>query len=272
MGVNFELIEPTFSGQLSPDCELSILYGMDSFAWLVRDAQGHVLALKEYHLDRLEELATIVENEESLRANYRRVHRGLIYPKHTFIPRRLFRESEKEKYLQHLTPVMPGDELLTNSLEAFDNLNVFLYPEDLVRMAPLPGEGLQHLSTILLRGIQKLGLPSDEPYLHVHFLHRHLWLGALENAQLKYCNLFPVRSAEDAVYYILLLFDHMGVSPSRQSVRLSGRIDPRGQFYQTIAPYLARPDFLDFEPSIHLGDALRRHPTYWFFDLFNLSA
>lgn len=239
---------------------------------MVRDPVGNVLALKEYELQSVQELRDIVESEESLQRSYQQVDRGLIHPRQTFIPKRLFQEPEKRQYLEHLTPVEPGDELLANHLEAFDSVNVFLYPEDLAGRVPLQGHAIRHISTILLEGLHHRGLPADEPYLHVHFLPRQLWLVALENAQLKYCNLFPVRSPEDAVYYVLLLFEHMQADPGSRPLHISGRLDPEGRYFQSMAPYLAEPRFLEFKPSLTLGKSMSGCPPYWFFDLLTMGA
>lgn len=270
MGVSFEFIEAGFSGQIDPENKLSILYGMDSFAWMVSDRSNRIWLLKECELESPEELPGLFAREASLQTPYREVRRALIHPKHTFIPRRLFREGEKETYLQHLTPVLPEDELLTNELPALDTVNVFLHPAVLSRaMAHLPGaQEVQHLSSVLLRAIHGQGIAADEPHLHAHFLRESIWLGALENAQLKYCNLFPARSPEDAVYYVLLLYDHMGVSPARLPLHISGRIDPAGLYFQALSPYLTEPRLSDAPfPAKILG----AKAAHWYFDLLHLS-
>ena len=270
MGVSFEFIEAGLSGQIDPDNKLSILYGMDSFAWMVSDRNDRIWLLKECELESPEELPELIAGEASLRTAYREVRRALIHPKHTFVPRRPFKAGEQEKYMQHLTPVLPDDELLTNELPALDAVNVFLYPAVLSRaVAGLPGgQEVQHLSSVLLRAIHGQGIAADEPHLHAHFLRGAIWLGALENAQLKYCNLFPLQSPEDAVYYTLLLYDHLGVSPARLPVHISGRIDPKGSFFQAISPYLTDPRLSD---SPVPAQVLGARPAHWFFDLFHLS-
>ncbi len=276
MGVAVEVIEKGFSKRGLTECELSILIGMDSFAYLIKDTEGQVQALKEYQMDVAQdekEWAFMMENEPLLVETYKTVQIGIALPPFTFIPEDLFNKKLAREYINHQTTLSKEDEVKEILIPEAQAYNLFVVPAWLKRrLAELPKpDKVAHLSGTLLLKAKAYSDEMDQPFLWAHINPGRIWLGALENGELKYANSFPFSTDNDALYYLLMLFEHTGLAPDRTTIYLSGRISTDLTLFKNLIRFVAQPEFIKVENQLNFGPQLQQYPEHWFYDLLSLS-
>jgi len=243
---------------------------------MVKDSENQIQALKEYYFDlRFDEKSwsDMLEAEEILKEDFKKVNIGVALSPFTFVPQDLFEEDKARDYLSHLMQLEKDDRVQANLVPEMNAYILFVLPFWLdKRLADLPGtKALEHLSVRLLQRAKAESEDSDQPFLWAHLGNSSVWLGAIENSELKYANSFPFESENDALYFLLLLFDHTGLAPDRTTLHLSGKIDPDRALFKNLVRFVAQPEFWQKPEALTFGPQLAEYPSHWFFDLLSLD-
>jgi hypothetical protein len=243
---------------------------------MVKDGENRIQALKEYYFDlRFDEKSwsDMLEAEAVLKEKFKKVNIGIALSPFTFIPKDLFEEEKAREYLSHLMNLEKDDQVQATLVPEMNAFILFVLPFWLdKRLADLPkAEELEHLAVRLLLKAKAESEDSDQPFLWAHLGNSRVWLGAIENSELKYVNSFPFESENDALYFLLLLFDHTGLAPDRTTLHLSGKIDPDRALFKNLVRFVAQPEFWEKSEKPAFGPQLAEYPSHWFFDLLSLD-
>ena len=270
--INFDITEYNFSSKDTDQYQLSILYGVDSFAYIIQDPKGTVVALREYHWIDGKQKAAFLEKDEKLHLNYRQIKVAFSKGVFCMVPQRLFQEEEKATYLGHLTKIKRSGNILSDNITQHQAELVYEVEETALReidryfnRAPK-----KNLHSVLLEAMRSHSAVQSSYHVAVHVTQKQLLVYAFDRTNLMLLNAYRYNSAQDFLYYILLVYEQMGFKTDQVPLYLSGRILEDSDIYRLLIRYIRHRNFLAPGP-IKLGPQLERHPPYFFFDLYALA-
>ena len=242
-------------------------------------ARQKVVAFEELPLGQPADLPGLAANHELLSCvGWARVRLALAGRAFTLLPAPLFRPGDETRYLQPHHALAATEEALAYPLPlaapATDVVSLFAADRGLVewlaatfgpagRLLPQPGA--------LLAGLLHQQGPATTP--------RHLYLSLADQEltavvlgpTLEFCNVFTISTAEDVVYYTILVMQELGLNPDQDAVTIWGELTADSATFTLLSTYVrhlrlgARPFGLQYSYRLNeLAD--HRH-----FDLFSLA-
>lgn len=270
--INFDITEYNFSRKDTDQYQLSILYGMDSFAYIIQDAKEQVVALKEYYWPDGKQKVAFLEEDEKLHFNYRQIKVAFSKGVFCMVPQRLFQEEEKATYLGHLSKIRRSGNILSDNISQHQAELVYEVEETAMRemdryfnRAPK-----KNLHTILLEAMRSHAATQHSYHVAVHVFQKQMLVYAFDRTNLMLLNAFQYSSAQDFLYYILLVYEQMGFKTADVPLYMAGRILEDSDIYRLLVRYIRNLTFLS-PGRVKRGPQLERHPPYFFFDLFALA-
>ena len=130
------------------------------------------------------------------------------------------------------------------------------------------GRLLHHTSALLAGLVHQRGAGAPR-HLYLNPGQQELTLVVL-GQHLEYCNVFSCSTAEDVVYYTILVMQELGLDPDRDDVTVWGELTPDSAVFSLLRTYVrnvkfgARPGNVQY--SYRLNDVFE----YRYFDLFSL--
>lgn len=210
---------------------LSIRVSPDGFFFSVSDSSDILLGSKDVpcHLFSLgqHEIASLLENESILfNPDYNQVHLIVETGRYVFVPAPLFMPQETDTYFNFQHRKEKDNIVIFNRIDKWNTVNVFSLPyaihEALQSVFPdiVP---LHQLSFVLNHAIR-----SAEDCLHVWVRPHDIDVVVIQQKQLKLMNSFPYSAVEDAVYYILTIFEQLNLDVEQTKIKLYQRIKNDG--------------------------------------------
>ncbi len=281
--IPFEFIEDTFNKKNTPIYELSILLGMDSFVYMITDGQQQILVLaqfpypeqqhpyqaKHYPLTALE---NYLSKHHLLKSRFRNIKLGIHSPLFTLVPERLYSEKDRKNMLLHLSDTADPFEVRTDKLGALHSRLVYSVDKqvsDLIKRHFTSARIFNMNGTMLLATHQ---IATRENKGHQFFIHvdkYYLRTYLFEGKNLLVATHNTYHSAQDFVYYIMLVFEQFGLSPLTQPVQVCGNIHMDSSLYEQLYRYVRHVHYLNAPAFLQKGPQTKAIAEYQFFDLFS---
>lgn len=280
--------DDAFDIQALGNYNLYLSIGQDGLEICVIDAEtNRCLILEHYsfyinlsHNQLTSHLNWIYDNHLFLKAyrwnQIKIAHRGAAF---TLVPKALFSEDEAVKYLTHLTDVTIDQTICYSYIESIDAMNVFLVEKELTdwfeQMYTLSSQvTFVHQTAPLLEGWkrQKEKPRGDYTHLYLHIETGYLILSIFKDQKLEFCNVFPYKTEQDLLYYVLLVIDELHYFPDKSIIDLSGNIVTDSSIYKLIDQYVQKVEITLSEksvPWVTFGNSFDKD-VYRYFDLFCL--
>ncbi len=267
---------------------LSILIGVDRFAYLVSTPDHQVLALREY--ERESDISTASKQEQKaislpflekicagdahLGASFARIHVAWSNPFTALVPKRLYDDEHKATYLQYL--VSPEGEwtYAVDDLPHFEACNVYAIEREGLAWCQkqFPGSKLVHITTTYLSAARNLAAnPQGVRRLFVHTEIGRLRLALLDENRLFFSNTYTYQTAKDFLYFVLALVDEFDLDQETTPVLLSGQLMEDSEIYRLLYRYFRKLSFVSCPPQISPGAKSGALPQHLFSDLYFLA-
>ncbi|GJM32968.1 MAG: hypothetical protein DHS20C18_19690 [Saprospiraceae bacterium] len=277
--LRFEIVEEQLSKKFSSVKELSILIGVDSFAYMVNDENLYIQILKEYTFKPLQPgqnwgdiIAPILEKDKHLRASFNHIWLGIDHQIATLVPNRLYRSDEKMAYLDNLAVLTERDELVSDDMPYLSAKLIYPFDQTLHALfkKTFPGYRSYHLVTTLVKALRPHTAKQNGYHLFVLFHSQSIRVMLFDKNDLLFINYFTFKSASDVVYYIMMIIDQFSLSTIELPVYLAGQLLKDSEIYRLLCRYLNAVRFMEVPPQFELGNHLGRYPEYFFYDLLSL--
>ncbi|MBO2008065.1 DUF3822 family protein [Siccationidurans soli] len=190
----------------------------------------------------------------------------------TLLPSPLFRAGDELAALRlHHTPT-PTETVRHTTHPGLELVNVFAadaaLADWLTATYGATGRMLHHTSALLAGIVNQRGAASPRR-LYLNPGPQELTLVVL-GQHLEYCNVFACTTAEDVVYYTILVMQELGLDPEQDEVTVWGELMPDSAVFSLLRTYIRNVRF-GFRPgnvqySYRLNDVFE----YRYFDLLSL--
>ena len=281
--IKFEITDDKFLKQPNASHELSILVGMDSFAYMVTDADSFVLTLKDFSYDIAvqkpadleKQIRQIFTEENYLSTAPKNVKIGFLNAKSTLIPDRLFNNKEQKTYLSQVAEVEDSESIKMDQLTQLAAKNIYALDRQVLNLIlrQFPEASLKHISTSLLNSFRQLSTNSKEK-MHQLFIHvraTEVYTFLYEGSDLKFANSFPYQSTRDFIYFILMIYDQFKLETERNPVYLSGQLLEDSEMFRLLYRYINLVEFVQPPAQFKYGSTWGTYPKYFYYDLFSLA-
>ena len=163
----------------------------------------------------------------------------------TLIPAALFKAEDAAQYFYFNHRKREGDVIHHEVVSGFDAVNVFALPELLLSgLRKMFDKFSVHHHLTALAGAARLSSTRQESkslFIHVH--GSHLDLIAMEERKLLLANTYPLKSAEDGIYFVMMVCEQLALHPEKTSVIVCGEVDRETAFSKQLHKYLHRVTF-----------------------------
>ena len=282
MGVsNYDIAAAALATGRSQDYELSILTGVDSFAYILRDrSNNQLLAYRSAtfdHADRADwpaALAALVGNDPRLAAApFGRTLLGWDGPEMTLVPTTLFDPGDPTSYLDQLTVVGLDHEVRHDELHDLGASLVFAARRaDLLaaeqRFAAPPAV---HVAGGLLTVWAGRSRRLNHAAVSCALRGNRMLVAGHRSGKLVYVNTFTYDGAQDAVYYLLLAYQQCDLAADRDPLYLAGEVLADSELYYQFYRYVEDIRFCQYGAPPSLPPELADLPGHLYFDLLCLG-
>ena len=225
---------------------LSMIVGEGNLTFSVVDlSDSRCVALEEYDTTNSHEI--LWEELGLSAAQFKSVSCAVNNNYATLIPTPFFREDDLAEFLGFNF----SDEVEWNpahdTLSTVDSHNVYHIDPALQRSLKnsFPGLKIQHYSTTLIEtNIDQTVFLCLQP----HTLHLMAW----KEKQLLFCNHFDHQTPEDVVYYLLFVYEQLGLNPLEDHLAVAGKITVGNETWDLIAKYVKHVSVLEQPASMQL--------------------
>ena len=278
---NYDITAAAYRKEGAHDYELSILTGMDSFAYTIRDrVRNQLLAYRSETLSTAdrenwpEAINRIIQADDKLRSvRYGNCILGWESERLTLVPAKLFDATNPRVYLEQLTLIGLEDDVRAERFQELGGELLFAAPKDRLeaverRLSPLR---THHVAGGLLSAWSARSRRLNHQSVSCAVRGGKLFVAAHRNGHLLFFNTFPFSSSQDALYYLLLAFQQTGWTPNRVPLYLCGEITEHGELYRQFYRYVEDIRFCQYPTPPSRPPELAGLPEHLFFELMCLG-
>jgi hypothetical protein len=232
--LQFELLDETFDINKTSTLHLSIQASLDGFLFAVLEPRKlKYLALKHYRFEQVtsadllfEQIRDILQQDPLLQQTYEGVSCIQVDNRSTLLPAALFDKNHLKSYFEFNHVLNDLDELRYNFLKHVDAYLVFPIYHEIANLylKSWVNASFYHQATPFISEAIHTGSNTGK-LASIHFSHGHFDVAVTNNQELIFHNNFMFRSEDDLLYFILFVFDKLGLEQESTPLVLSGEVD-----------------------------------------------
>ncbi|MDO7876200.1 DUF3822 family protein [Hymenobacter sp. ASUV-10] len=230
------------------------------------------VALEEYELPTAA-LPAMAEQHDFLgRRGWNEVRLAVTGRAFTLLPAPLFRPGDEEAALR-LHHVLPATETARHFVHPnLELVNIYAADTSLTDWLSdtygNSGRVLHHTSA-LLAGVAHQRPAGSPRRLYLNLGHGELTLIVL-GQYLEYCNVFAFTTAEDVLYYTILVMQELGLNPDQDEVAVWGELLHDSAIFSLLRTYLRQVRLGPRPPAVQYSYRLDDVFEHRYFDLLSL--
>lgn len=273
-----DIIEDNFSRKFSAAKELSVLLGMDSFTYMICDADKNVHILKSFALTAkgsisllIKELEDILSTEKSLQPAFNSIALGIDNSYSALIPIPFYTEKQRNNYLEQLMPMDKAMSIFTNDLPQQKVKNVFAVHNALITFFEehLPGFHILHFSTLFINALEQHAATAANAQLYVYIRQKSIRIVVFNKEKLLYANAFDYTTEKDVLYYVMLVLDQQNLDNNLTPVFILGQLLEASETYRLLHRYIQNIAFFEGKTNCSPGEKLSKRQPWFHFDMLS---
>ena len=216
-------------------------------------------------------LADVAAHIPLLQLPYRSVKGIIGNSRFTLIPEALYQEEEKDNYFNFLHDREAGDVVYSDHLEHLGIWTVYSVSGHSRREIEKVFQKVItcHISTML---IQKLWMNVKNMTGRKTFLNLRdgqFDVLVFDGRQLIYCNTFHFMTPEDIAYYMIFVFEQLGLNPEDVGLALLGNVDRYSPVYDLLFRYIRNIEFARRNEGCGYSYLFNEIPDHFYYSLLN---
>ena len=252
---------------------LYLLAGPTRLALAVADVERHqFVALEEYQLGPGGLPVLAAQHDALGQRGWNAVRMAVTGRAFTLLPAALFRAGDEGTALRlHHTPA-PTETVRHTTHPGLELVNVFAaeaaVADWLAATHGATGRLLHHTSALLAGLLHQRGAATARR-LYLNPGTQELTIVVM-GPHLEYCNVFACTTAEDVVYYTILVMQELGLDPDQDEVTVWGELTPDSAVFSLLRTYVRNVHFGPRPGNVQYSYRLNDVFEYRYFDLFSL--
>ncbi|MEM6321129.1 MAG: DUF3822 family protein [Bacteroidota bacterium] len=282
--ISTSVVKTSFSIDKIANYKLSILCGIDSLSYCIRDQSNTVLILKQFDLFTdisgenearfLDKLGEVWTKESMLALPFPDVHIAFVHPHFTLVPNKLYQSDKKAVYLDAVRdkPSIPYS-FYSNSLPSIAATLVFNVPQFAIDFFESKYKHPHYYNSVnsLVNKIAHKRKNQTDKQVWLNIYPSRLQIALFEGPILLFANQFEFQSENDFLYYVLLVYNQFKLAVEKTPLLISGQLVKQSAIYKKLYRYIRNLSFVSVSDTYQLTTHLTEKPPYFFFDLLSVG-
>ncbi len=234
--------------------------------------RGKFVALEDYALTTGGVPALAAQHDFLGQRGWNAVRLAVTGRAFTLLPASLFRPGDEAAALRLHHTLTPAETVRHTTHPGQEFVNVFAadtaLADWLAATHGATGRMLHHTSALLAGVVHQRGAAAPRR-LYLNPGQQELTLVVMGQS-LEYCNVFACTTAEDVVYYTILVMQELGLDPDQDEVTVWGELMPDSAIFSLLRTYLRNVRFGSRPGNVQYSYRLNDVFEYRYFDLFSL--
>ena len=190
----------------------------------------------------------------------------------TLIPSVFFDPREKEKYLSFTVDHDPSDRICADYLISLDLFSIYSLASSLADKLNryFPSGLIRHVSTSLIGSIwgnYKNLIRENRVFINIR--KDNFDMVVFGDKQLSYFNSFFFQTPEDLAYYVIFVFEQLGLNPEEAETILLGKVEKTSPVYDLLYRYIRHIEMAVRNEAYTYSYVFRDIPGNSFYTLLN---
>jgi hypothetical protein len=263
------------------DYHLSLQVYVKGFSFCILDRERNkFIAISNYYFDKinsynilLEEINNIYNTNEILQLQFKHIKLLFTTNKYTNIPSAFYDEKEIESIYSFNQNLDKNESLLTNYTYGNSAYTIFGIPNSIKTFFTEKHNNINiyHNTTPLIEEILlKEKLNSNHNKVFLNIMPNTFDIVIIEKNNLKLLNTFTYNSDTDFIYYILNIFNQLGLSPIDIPISITGFIRKNDSKIEKLKKYIKHINFFNKPTHFDYSYEFNSIPNHYFSNLINL--
>ena len=241
--------------------DLSIIVGVHSLFYSITNAKGDLCLFKVYqyqtpiHNNEAEIWHALLVQDAFLTQNFASINLAYASPYIVLLPEVLYDSAYVKDYLQTAYANLPIEDLLffekgiTTEIVAAYALSKTWF--SIIQSTHNNITVAKHIAVGWLAFIQERNtcFVKALPTVFVHVIENTLYIAVYKGKDLLYFNSFIFKSADDFLYYILLVYQQLDLNTKENPLYCSGALVADSLIYKLLYQYIQYLDFLPLDKN-----------------------
>ncbi len=253
---------------------------MDRFFYIITDSQQNVLVLRSYsypsksnYILLKSSLQQTLLDDNLLRLSFQSTKIELVADLSALVPAPLFEPDKVETYLQHLSKVDPINKVHNELVAELDIHNVYAFNLEIYSLLKtyFPRAEFYHMGTSLLKAFHALTKHQTGEDVYLNVMQGSFQAIVFRSKELILYNTFFFRSTKDFLYYVMLIYDQLGLNQEKVPLNISGELLEDSEVYQLVYKYTRNIHFIKRPHFYRFSDKFSHIPEHFYYDLYSLK-
>ncbi len=275
-----KFLDQSLNPQKSQHYQIFIQTGPDGFSFCILDkSRNKFIGFKHYALPEhpsrhklFDIFQEIFKKEEFFKYEYHSA--GIIYKSHrtTLLPASLYDRDSLKLFYEFNHQLEKLDELHANYIKIPDVYLLFPVHSDLSNMAiqTFPDIKFYNQASPLINNALSDDPPEGGKGIWASFQQDFFDVVVIDHSKLILHNTFQYRDPKDVLYFILYIYDKLGLSPADQATILLGKVNKNSEMVAFLKKYIRNVRFCKRSKHTEYSHALDPVEEHRFANLFNL--
>ena len=247
------------------------------FTYTILERSGSFILLREYKQSEDEDFTdfheSVLKLDPFLNRAFSKVSVGISNKRLVLVPEVIFNEQQSVHYLENSSPIWTSDKVMVDIIRDQDIRMVYAFRNSVLIQYRQHFSNLE-VNNALTKYIGALNsLLSGLKYGHnlfINALYDTMYVVLFRNNELTFANVYEFSTAEDFLYYVMLIFKEFQLDQDSTPTYISGKLDKDSIIHDLLLRYIRNLNFISTEGSDQLRiDGI---PPQLYFDLFALRS
>lgn len=271
-----ELFDETLDINATENYEMSVQASLDGLSFCILDTiRNKYILIRSFTPDdnryfTTDQVGDIISKDDFLTKRYKKIY--IVFPsfKSTLIPSALFDPARKDDYFAFNHVSAESEVILNNKLSNPDSFLVFAVSKTLKDLISniYPGVHLLHHIKPLVENILHTRKSAGENYICVHIERDFFSIIIYSDNTLKFSNTFSYRNISDILYFILNVFNNLGLK-QEETIHLSGQTERYDELFSNLSLYIRTVKFAEPAGSFTFSYVFNDMDIHRYINLFS---
>lgn len=273
------LTDKSFKTKLASNFRLSVYLNADQLVYAVTDILSrkllHLQSYSFFNILNQEEynntLKQMIASDEILALAYGKAQIHLLTECFTLVPEKLFDETSAKELLQFNQLFVQSINVKCEKIAKTDAMMVYGINKDTATILNsfFKTGVLKHASSIWIESLLSQNIQGE--FLHCYVQPTTMQIAFVKKNQLKFFNIYPYKTPEDFIYYLMNAVNHLGLDQDKTPLQFSGEVIADSAIYKLAYKYMRNIQFAPRPKWIQVSDEMN-FAQHFYLNLFCIEA
>ncbi|MBL7926368.1 MAG: DUF3822 family protein [Bacteroidia bacterium] len=256
-------------------CELFVEFDNCDISYaVIQPKQNKFLAFKNYQANDFKQLAEIFANDGILLFDsFLKIKFSIVNVQSTLVPSAFYEAQKNAELLAFNHQIGSADSIAKDDFGFFDAKHVFAVNDDLINFAvnQLKQVHINHCGTAFIEHGLLKNRNKAQRAISVN-VHKHQFeMMVIAENQLLFYNNFYYNTAEDFIYFIMLVYEQLNLNPEEDVLEITGLIEKQSAIFSISKKYIRYVDLAMRQQAFQFSYGFEQLPAWQFQTLFSLG-